>query len=330
MTSSSYEEYMGKFTVYLGINLYFIITHLILANFDIYYEFFDTLLRITKIVSLFIICINSFSFKFNECFGYILIFAISIIELMYIIIHCIIMYKFVVENDNRLPYLIWEFTNNIQFWITSWAYCAFNMGDTNTPHEDNELDSACCVCACIFNCVGCILVILEDILKLLYSYMNVVFIIPTLQGMNCIYQNIIYPSYKYICNKLKNMYNCLRNSFILCKNKIFECCTCNLSCECICKFGENKSTTNNINSDITLVIENEFTCHICPICLDNINPQSYEICILECKHTYHKACIEEWDKTCPTNKNNKTNATCPECRTEFVLSKTSFGPVTQV
>ena len=35
MTSSSYEEYMGKFTVYFGINLYFIITHLILANFDI-------------------------------------------------------------------------------------------------------------------------------------------------------------------------------------------------------------------------------------------------------------------------------------------------------
>ena len=80
--------------------------------------------------------------------------------------------------------------------------------------------------------------------------MNVVFIIPTLQGMNCIYQNIIYPSYKYICNKLKNMYNCLRNSCILCKTKIFECCSCNLSCECICKFGENKSTTNNINSDV--------------------------------------------------------------------------------
>ena len=61
----------------------------------------------------------------------ILIFAISIIELMYIIVHCITMYKFVVENDNRLPYLIWEFTNNIQFWITSWAYYAFNMGNIN-------------------------------------------------------------------------------------------------------------------------------------------------------------------------------------------------------
>ena len=80
----------------------------------------------------------------------------------------------------------------------------------------------------------------------------------------------------------------------------------------------------------TLVIDNEFTCHMCPICLDNINPISHEICILKCKHQFHRLCIEEWDKTCPTNKNNKTNATCPECRTEFVLPKTSIGKVTQV
>ena len=330
MISICSSEYLNKFILYFSIYLYYIIIQLILLDFDIYYEFFGKLLMIIKVVSLFIVCIHSLSYKLSEYFGFLWMFAISIIEIMYIIIHGISIYKYDSENNSNLIYLIWEFTNNIQFWITSWTYYAFNIteNDPNIHPEEYEYDNICIILSCILNCLACITVLLHDIIKFIYNLINDILIIPILQFFRCIYENIIYPSYKFICSKFKNMYNCLKNSCILCKTKIQECFICNLSCECNCKFGE-KSSTNN-NSDVTLAIKNELTSDICPICLDKIHSIFKKKSTLHCGHTFHTLCIENWVESCPTNINDKTKATCPECRKEFVLPITSIEKVSQV
>ena len=48
----------------------------------------------------------------------------------------------------------------------------------------------------------------------------------------------------------------------------------------------------------------------CPICLESLNKGEYEK-VLECKHTFHKKCIDRWFK--------KDNDFCPMCRLKIII-----------
>ena len=45
----------------------------------------------------------------------------------------------------------------------------------------------------------------------------------------------------------------------------------------------------------------------CSICLENLENHQY-IKLVNCKHIFHKSCIDEW---------TKNHNTCPLCRTNF-------------
>jgi len=47
----------------------------------------------------------------------------------------------------------------------------------------------------------------------------------------------------------------------------------------------------------------------CPICLETLNKGEYEK-VLQCKHTFHKKCIDRWFK--------KDNDFCPMCRLKVI------------
>jgi hypothetical protein len=47
----------------------------------------------------------------------------------------------------------------------------------------------------------------------------------------------------------------------------------------------------------------------CPICLESLNKGEYEK-VLECKHAFHKKCIDRWFK--------KDNDFCPMCRLKII------------
>ena len=53
----------------------------------------------------------------------------------------------------------------------------------------------------------------------------------------------------------------------------------------------------------------------CPICLEIIDDTN--VCIIDCKHAYHKECLEKWIQTSVKNRYYK----CPLCNIEYLLAK---------
>ena len=52
------------------------------------------------------------------------------------------------------------------------------------------------------------------------------------------------------------------------------------------------------------ILEND-----CSICMDNYKYKQYKRILPECKHTFHKKCIDNWFKK---------NSSCPVCRKDFL------------
>lgn len=57
--------------------------------------------------------------------------------------------------------------------------------------------------------------------------------------------------------------------------------------------------------------------HECAICLISLGDESNTIDTLECTHTFHKECIDEWVKTSYIESDNGIQWQCPLCR--FVM-----------
>ena len=137
-------QYIQKLIFYYGISIYFIITHILLSRELVYYSFaFNITIKISKIITFFLICIDSLSFPINKLIANIWIFLISLIQLAYLVLHSILFYESFMINDSHELYRIWEYTNNIHFWITTYTYFTFN--NQESLKLSNEINNIFCI-----------------------------------------------------------------------------------------------------------------------------------------------------------------------------------------
>lgn len=82
---------------------------------------------------------------------------------------------------------------------------------------------------------------------------------------------------------------------------IMECCyyKCENCCPCFHKWRQ----FNKIRKDLVKEVDLNVECCIC-------NEKQVNI-ITECKHLYHRACLEKWALSC---KERFVPVTCPQCR----------------
>ena len=133
-------NYTQKCILYIGLSMYFILCNIgIAANHHIYFMLFENIFKISKIISVLIISLHLFSVKISIVIGFVWIFTISIICLIYFTIHGVFVIDFINDNDSRTKYLIWEYINNIHYYTLVFAFYIFNINDRPESNFVNEI-----------------------------------------------------------------------------------------------------------------------------------------------------------------------------------------------
>ena len=261
-----------------------------------YYELFNKLMLISKIISLYLIFYILFCDKINKFFSNIWFYSSSILYLFYLLYHTIIIYLSYAKNESVAGYFIWEYINNIYYYKIIFTYYYYNIDNLESFNEELFTEE--------FNSIYCLFIILG-----IFSYNLIKYLlyIPLYNIFKFIKILILIPLYKFCKFICKFLYK----SIIYIKNKITDLCNFKIICYCI--FDNSK--TNNTLSDIDIIINdlnNNFTSNLCTICLTDISKK--DTIILECNHTFHKKCYETLIQH---------HKTCPNCRTVIKLKSTS-------
>ena len=298
MTISSRTEELITVLSYQIILIYLIISQIYLVDTGIYLLYFEQPILISKIVAICFISTHFYSsngLNSLTCIMFIWYITTRILQLLYLFITCLQLYKYFVTNNNLLLYVIWEFVNNSVFLSTIIRFNYHNNSENvdNTPQD--EIENICCCCMCIYN--------------LIY--------VP----MRCIYIVIINPLYiciSLLVNNCKQLILYVYDAFILCKNMCIKCCKL-LKCRKKQPLSNKTTSFNSLCVNILIdsntshklpnELSNEFKASICTICLDGI-PDNKKKTLPACGHFFCNECIEQHFKKC--------NEKCPNCRKRII------------
>lgn len=252
-------NYTQKCILYIGLSMYFILCNIgMAANHHIYFMFFENIFKISKLISVLIISIHLCSVKISKFIGFVWIFTVSIVCLIYFIIHGIFIIDFIKDNDPRTVYLIWEYINNIHYYTLVFTFYIFNINDTQEPNFKDEIKTIFCIEVVLFNLIK---YIIQTILSFIKNYV----ILPSIHGFGIICQ------------------------YIRCKSNIP--CNCNLFCNCGCIINntiiDNVNETSNQTCSICL---DEITNPINPTKIIKAKKEKK----LNCNHSFHTDCINTW------------------------------------
>lgn len=279
---------------------------------NVYLFSYCFLLLISKIVSFCIINIHMICDMYNECLSLIWIFLFNLLQILYLYISVVQIYKLSASNQIINPFIICEFINNLFYLIFINNYYAYNITDEYYDDVINELTISYCCCICGFNIIDTCIYLIYLSVKYIYNKCSCIIIL---------FKNIIKKWFIFIISKCKLKKRKKTNDLakmsvvnILFTNNYISTNTTNSTNIVINQKNEtdhtNESNKTNQTDHTDHTDQTDHT--ICTICREIL---STDYCTLKkCNHQFCKECIEKYFKE---YKNE-----CPNCRLKTEIKYT--------